>query len=83
MTSLILYGLYGLFRLYTLIMVIDCILSWFPRSSRGIGYAIHQTANAYLGHFRGLLVIGFLDFTPLIGFFVFEGITDLIGMLVI
>jgi len=54
-------------------MAITILLNWIPgfRNSK-IGYYMNKITDFYLGRFRGFIVIGMLDFTPIIGFVIYE-----------
>lgn len=58
---------------YFYILIANVLLSWLPELRRTrIGQIINNIANPYMRFFRGLLVIGMFDFTPIIGFFLYS-----------
>ena len=56
---------------YTIIAYV--LMSWIPeiRGSK-IHKIVHSIANPYMRIFRGLLVFGMMDFTPIIGFILYQ-----------
>ena len=71
MLAEILYILYWILRVYFLIAYV--LMSWIPEL-RGtkIHQIIHSIANPYMRIFRGVLVIGMIDLTPIIGFLLYQ-----------
>jgi len=60
--------LYYLVYIYMGICVVSIILSWItPIHNSGFYKIINKISGAYLDTFRGKLVLGGLDFTPIIG----------------
>lgn len=54
---------------YYYILVASVLLSWIPDLKRStVGQFIDKLANPYMRIFRGWVVIGVMDFTPIIGF---------------
>ena len=54
---------------YYYILIASILLSWIPDLKRSsIGQFIDRLANPYMRIFRGWIVIGVMDFTPIIGF---------------
>lgn len=79
----VLYGLFLLLRLYMSIMVIGVILTWFPSSyDYKIPRLIRRMTNWYLGYFRGIFVLGNIDFTTLFGILLYEGILDMLLLII-
>ncbi len=81
--KLIIAILYYIFQVYAGIMSISIILSWIPgayeiRFFRGI----RSISDWYLGNFRGKIVIGIVDFTPMIGLLIYGFILSYLGMLI-
>lgn len=68
--------LYYIFNLYSFLITIDIVLSWFP-SLYELRFVrlIHNITNPYMKYFDNFLVIGPLDFTPVVGIIILEGIT--------
>jgi len=75
---LIQYILYIILRAYQGIMLLSIFLSWIPdaRSSK-IGIFIDRVSDWYLGYFGNFLVIGRIDFTPMLGLILYEFIIQL------
>jgi uncharacterized protein YggT (Ycf19 family) len=61
--------LYKALQYYYYILVASVLLSWIPDLKRStIGRFIDKLANPYMRIFRGWIVIGVMDFTPILGF---------------
>jgi len=62
-----------LLRAYYYILIIYVLMSWIPEL-RGSKFhqVIHSIANPYMRIFRGLLVFGMMDFTPILGFILYQ-----------
>ncbi|HQA19591.1 MAG TPA: YggT family protein [Bacilli bacterium] len=61
--------LYYILFYYHYIMVAGVILTWIPSLyNYRLFQLIHYLSDGYLGYFRGKLVIGFIDFSPIVGF---------------
>jgi YggT family protein len=62
-----------LLRAYYYILIIYVLMSWIPEL-RGSKFhrIIHGIANPYMRIFRGLLVFGMMDFTPILGFILYN-----------
>ncbi len=58
---------------YYYILIAYVLMSWIPelRGSK-LHKAIHSIASPYMRIFRGLLVFGMMDFTPIIGFILYQ-----------
>lgn len=78
-----LISLYYLLNLYSLIILISIIMSWIPNAyNTKFGNAIYQISNWYMKPFRGWLVLGILDFTPIIGIAIYEFILGIIAQFI-
>jgi uncharacterized protein YggT (Ycf19 family) len=78
---LFIYFLFILFQVYWFIMSFSIILSWIPGTADvKILRGIRKIADWYLGKFQGILVIGILDLTPIIGFVIYGFIMSLFGL---
>lgn len=74
--------LYYLLIAYDYILIANIILSWFPRLRNfKIFNIIGKIGDWYLEPFSGVLVLGILDFTPLIGFALYDGLVYAIAYL--
>lgn len=72
-------ALYVLLSAYGFIMMLGIILSWLPGLQQyKIPRWIRKATNWYLWPFRGILVIGVLDFTPAIGIILYQTIVNLL-----
>jgi YggT family protein len=71
LTILVLLGY--LLRAYYYILIIYVLMSWIPEL-RGSKFhqVIHNMANPYMRIFRGFLVFGMMDFTPILGFILYQ-----------
>lgn len=60
-------------RIYFYILIAYVLLSWFPEfKNTKIASIIARLADPYMRIFRGLLVFGAFDFTPILGFLLFQ-----------
>jgi len=58
---------------YYYILIASILLSWIPELKRStVGQFIDKLANPYMRIFRGWIVIGVMDFTPIIGFLFYQ-----------
>ena len=60
-------------QIYFWILIAYVLMSWLPEI-RGtkIHNFVSQVANPYMRIFRGILVFGMFDFTPIIGFILYQ-----------
>ena len=66
-------GVYYALLAYFYVLIASILLSWLPELRRNkIGQFIDRLANPYMRIFRGLIVIGMFDFTPIIGFIIYR-----------
>lgn len=73
--------LWWILRIYLSIMIVGIILTWFPRSfDYKIPRAIRKMSDWYLSKFSGIVVVGSLDFTTVIGILLYEGVLDLLAL---
>ena len=65
--------LYYILQIYFYILIGYVLLSWVPelRESK-FYYYLHLIANPYMRLFRGFLVFGGMDFTPILGFLLYN-----------
>jgi len=65
--------LYYVLQAYFYTLILYILLSWIPdlRESK-FYYYLHVITNPYLRLFRGIVVIGQFDFTPIIGFLFYQ-----------
>lgn len=63
------YALQG----YYWVLIASVLLSWIPElRNTGLYRIIRGIADPYMRLFRGLLVFGMMDFTPIIGFLLYS-----------
>ncbi len=69
---IVLQALYYILQVYFYLMVAYVILSWVPdiRQTR-FYYYLHLIVDPYMRLFRGILVVGQFDFTPIVGFMLY------------
>lgn len=68
-----LLGFYILLNVYYYVLLAGIIMSWIPGAQNNkFCRVVRAIGDAYLGPFHGLLVVGFLDFTPIIGFAIYH-----------
>lgn len=73
MVVTVLIVVYRILQVYFYILIGSILLSWLPElRETQIGRFIHALANPYMRVFRGLLVFGMFDFTPIIGFIIYQ-----------
>lgn len=69
MISLFLTGLYWVLNAYLYILLFYIIGSWIPELRRTRIYdVVRRLADPYMRIFRGIIVFGQMDFTPILGF---------------
>lgn len=62
-----------LLQVYYYLLIATILLSWFPDLRQTNWYrSLLQLTQPYLRLFRGLLVFGQLDFTPILGFIFYQ-----------
>ncbi len=58
---------------YYYILIGSILLSWIPDLKKStVGQFVDKLANPYMRIFRGWIVIGVMDFTPIIGFIFYQ-----------
>ena len=71
--SKIIIGLYYILYGFSSLIFINIILSWFPAVyNYKIFRGLRRLTDTYMEPFYGMLVLGMLDFTPIIGIVVFD-----------
>jgi len=64
---------YYILTAYYWILIINIFLSWIPElKNTKIGRVLIWLGDPYMRIFRGLLVFGMMDFTPIIGFILYN-----------
>ena len=67
--DLLILIIYKILQYYYYILVASVLLSWIPDLKRSsVGRIIDKLADPYMRIFRGWIVIGVMDFTPILGF---------------
>ena len=81
----LLLALYWVLRIYFYFIIASIILSWLPDIKRSpFGRLISRITDPFMNVFRGLLVVGMLDFTPMIGIILYQiGLNYFYQMIVI
>ena len=69
---LILFYGYQVLRIYFYIILITVILSWTPLVNTRFYQILLKITGPYMNIFRGWLVISNMDFTPIIGFILYQ-----------
>ena len=64
---------------YFYIMIIYVLLTWTPWINSKFGRILHMIVNPYLGIFRGWLVFGNLDFTPMLGLILYQVVLTILA----
>lgn len=76
--SYFMYGFYIILYVYESIIVLDIILSWIPSIREFVlPRIIHSVADWYMHPFRGKLILGPLDLTPIIGIIILNVVQSL------
>lgn len=80
---LLLTLLFFILQAYFYLMITFILLSWFPSVHESkFFYYLYVITNPYLRIFRGVLVFGTLDFTPIVGFMLYSYGLTAFGQLV-
>ena len=77
--------IYYILQVYFYFLIGSVLLSWIPELRRTkIGQLIDRIAQPYMRIFRGIIVIGMFDFTPIIGFIIYNfGMSQLFQMILL
>lgn len=71
--------LFDILQIYYYFLIAGILLSWLPFLYQyKIFRAIRKIGDWYMGPFSGVLVLGPIDFTPIVGFIVYTGILELL-----
>lgn len=82
-TPILLNILFIFLRVYYSIMIICIFLTWIPSLYRYKFFRVlHYIGGGYLNYFRGKIVIGFLDFTPMIGLLLYSFMLSFLAVLI-
>ena len=84
--NLIVYTIHLLFTVFSLMLMIRILGSWFPRFQRSsFFYFIAHYTDPYLNVFRRFIppIGGVLDLSPILGFFVLQFLERLLTRLVL
>ncbi len=75
--------IYYILQVYYWILIAFVLGSWIPELRKTKIYdIIRKIANPYMRIFRGLLVFGMMDFTPILGFILYSwGLSNLAKMI--
>ncbi len=69
MLETVLVILYQALQIYFILLILYILFSWVPEIRQSRFYEIlHMICDPYMRIFRGWLVFGGMDFTPIIGF---------------
>lgn len=77
--EIILYYTYLLLRLYFYVMIVTIILSWTPLVNTTFYQLLERICYPYLGIFRGWLIFGSIDFTPMLGLLIYQWLLQLMS----
>ena len=79
-----LFGLVILMRVYYFILIIGILISWIPNFNNYLVLRVlRKASDCYMRPFRGILVIGFLDLSPIFGFLLYNYIYYVVSGLII
>lgn len=60
-------------EIYFYLMIAMILLSWFPEARNTSWYqSLYKITDPYLRIFRGIIIIGQFDFTPILGFLLYQ-----------
>ncbi len=80
---LVLEIIHAMLEIYYWILIAYVLGSWFPELRKSKVYqVIHNLANPYMRIFRGLLVFGMMDFTPILGFMLYSLGLNYLGQMI-
>ncbi|MCF7925963.1 MAG: YggT family protein [Candidatus Izimaplasma sp.] len=69
----LMFLVFWVLRIYYYVLIAYVLLSWIPDLRKTSFYRfIYKLANPYMRLFRGLLVIGHIDLTPILGFILYN-----------
>ena len=69
---LLLSIMYTLLQIYYYVLILYILLSWIPElQETRFYYFLHQVADPFMRLFRGIIVIGQVDLTPIAGFLLY------------
>lgn len=72
-----LYLIKIILQIYSSLVIFDIILSWFPKTREiKIFKIIHEIAEWYIEPFSDFLVLGSVDFSPVIGLLILEAVIN-------
>ena len=71
---------YYLLTIYFYIMIVYVILTWTPLVNSKFFRLLSKIVDPYLGIFRGWLVFGQIDFTPMFGLILFQLLLRFVAM---
>lgn len=75
----IIFYAYHILRVYFYLMLATLILSWTPIRNTRFYAVLEKITMVYLNLFRGWIVIGQFDFTPILGLLIYQFILQMIG----
>ncbi|MDD3113062.1 MAG: YggT family protein [Candidatus Izemoplasmatales bacterium] len=70
---------YQILRVYFYLMFATLILSWTPIRNTRFYNVLEKITMVYLNLFRGWLVVGQIDLTPILGLILYQFILQMIG----
>lgn len=83
MIGIIFYYIYRILQVYFYVIFASILMSWVPELRKTkIGQVIDKLANPFMSVFRGFIVIGMFDFTPMLGIFLYQLGLEYLGQMV-
>ncbi|MBU1145442.1 MAG: YggT family protein [Firmicutes bacterium] len=76
---LLLYYSFYVLRIYFYIMIVTIILSWTPIANSKFYLILQKICAPYLNIFRGWIVVGNMDFTPMLGLILYQILLSIIS----
>ena len=80
---LLLAGVFYVLQAYYYVLIVYVLMSWIPEfRNSGFYKILDKIASPYMRIFRGLLVFGMMDFTPILGFILYQVGLNYFGQMV-
>lgn len=79
----LLIGLFYILAAYRFVILVAIILTWIPGArNNSFCRVISSVADVYMWPFHNWFVLGYIDFTPIIGLGILEGIINLLLIMI-
>lgn len=82
--EILLVLLYNFLRIYYFLLIGSILLTWIPEITQTQFYKyLRRLTDPYLRIFRGLLVIGMIDLTPILGLLIYQFALNSLAQIII